>query len=38
MVAYVVGRFGFFGMERLEGNLTICDAWHLVYSYVMAAM
>lgn len=30
MVGYFVGRFGFFGMERLEGNLTICDAWHLV--------
>jgi hypothetical protein len=27
MVGYVVGRFGLFQMERLQGNLLICAAW-----------
>ena len=27
MVGYLVGRFGFFQMEKLKGNLMICDAW-----------
>ena len=29
MVGYLVGRFGLFGMARLEGDVFVCAPWHL---------